>query len=222
MSRLLLMLPVLLLASLLTGCVSTDVFDVERHPDFRDRRYSKLLVHCSAEDETRRAIVEAEVAESLRRAGYEATASYQAAPQGPKRDFRLRDYPGHEALVWVGYGSYENVVTEYPGYVQTWVGGGFGYGRFGGGRFGGGPWGWGGPWGDPFWGGPGVGVSYVPPQTISRWWLKTRIELVDAASENKVFSARAASRARNPDSLEDLARDLGGEIVRLMSDHRER
>jgi hypothetical protein len=206
--------PLLLVLSLfLPGCVSTEVFDIERHPDFRETRYRKVIVHCSADDATRRAIIETEVSDRLRAAGYEAEASYRVVAD-PKKPFRLPNHPDYDALVWVGFGAYENEVIEYPGQVQTVVGGGFGWNRWGG---------WGGGWGwaDPFWG-PQVGVVYTPPQVISRWWLRTRIELIDGESERKVFSARAASRARNPDSLEDLARDLGGEIARLMSDYRER
>ncbi|MEZ6194153.1 MAG: hypothetical protein R3F20_00260 [Planctomycetota bacterium] len=205
--------PLLLALTALTGCVSTDIDDLERHPDFLDARYARVVVHCSAEDDTQRAIIESAVAEKLRNSGYEADPSYRLAGSRKGREFQVEDVPGYDALVWIGFGTYENVVTEYPGYVETWSGVSFGYHGHRGRR---------GRWHGGYGWAPSFGVTYHAPQRVSKWWLRTRIELIDAATERKVFSARAATRTTDAESLEAMAADLGGEVVRLMSRHRAR
>ncbi|MEE9394438.1 MAG: hypothetical protein V3W41_18230 [Planctomycetota bacterium] len=196
------------LALFAVGCVQTRVHEFHRDPAFDGERYEKMIVHCSVEGADRRQLMENIVADRLRDAGYDAIASHhvEARSKSQKKNFQLGDYPGYDALVWIGWGEYEETIARTPGYVEHYVtlgyGGGFGHRRQGyrrrGGHFGG-----------------GFGTVFHAPTERRRWWLRTRIELIDAATEKKVWSGKADTTSRHGD-LPDLAEDLAGEIVSIL------
>lgn len=190
------------------GCVSTEVFDLRRDPTLADRTYRSLAVLCSSEAGDRGPAIEAAVTAELVDAGFDARAAHVLQREEP---FRLADHPEIDALLWIGYGAYEKDVTHYPGFVTHELGWGGGYSSFHHG------------WGrrhhhhhGAFFG-PSFSTTYSPPHDEVRWSLRTRVELIDAATERAVWSANVDAASGSPGLIE-LAEAIGEEAAGLLED----